>query len=58
MMTRLEHIIPILDIINENQDIGNNKFIHASTTKGVMMSDLGNPYWMKYYVMSRRIIKN
>ncbi len=38
--------------------IGNNKFIHASTTKGVMMSDLGNPYWKKYYVMSRRIIQN
>jgi len=36
--------------------IGNNKFIHASTTKGVMMSDLDNPYWKKYYVMSRRII--
>ncbi|MBU8849007.1 MAG: C40 family peptidase [Desulfobacterales bacterium] len=38
--------------------IGNNKFIHASTSNGVMMSDLGNPYWEKYYVMSRRIIKN
>ncbi len=38
--------------------IGNNKFIHASTTKGVMMSNLGNPYWEKYYVMSRRIIQN
>jgi len=38
--------------------IGNNKFIHASTTKGVMMSDLSNPYWIKHYVMSRRIIKN
>jgi cell wall-associated NlpC family hydrolase len=38
--------------------IGNNQFIHASTTKGVMMSDLSNPYWKKYYIMSRRIIKN
>lgn len=38
--------------------IGNNKFIHASTSNGVIMSDLGNPYWEKYYVMSRRIIKN
>ena len=38
--------------------IGNNKFIHASTTKGVMMSDLSNPYWIKHYVMSRRILKN
>ncbi|WP_299977534.1 NlpC/P60 family protein [Desulfobacula sp.] len=38
--------------------IGKNKFIHASTSKGVIMSDLGNPYWKKHYVMSRRIIKN
>ncbi|MCP4764067.1 MAG: hypothetical protein GY870_20000 [archaeon] len=38
--------------------MGNDKFIHASTTKGVMMSDLGNPYWKKNYVMSRRILKN
>lgn len=37
---------------------GNNKFIHVSTTNGVMMSDLGNPYWIKHYIMSRRIIKN
>jgi len=37
---------------------GNNKFIHASTTKGVVMSDLANPYWKKHYLMSRRIIKN
>jgi cell wall-associated NlpC family hydrolase len=38
--------------------IGNNKFIHASTTKGVMMSDLDNSYWKNHYIMSRRIIKN
>jgi len=38
--------------------IGNNKFIHASTSKGVMMSDLSDPYWEKHYVMSRRIMKN
>jgi cell wall-associated NlpC family hydrolase len=37
--------------------VGDNKFIHASTTKGVMMSDLNNPYWLKYYLMSRRIIQ-
>ena len=36
--------------------VGDNKFIHASTTKGVMMSDLNNPYWLKCYLMSRRII--
>ena len=37
--------------------VGDNKFIHASTTKGVMMSDLNNPYWLKCYLMSRRIIQ-
>ncbi|MCK5542920.1 MAG: C40 family peptidase [Desulfobacterales bacterium] len=37
--------------------VGDNKFIHASTSKGVMMSDLNNPYWLKCYYMSRRIIK-
>ncbi len=38
--------------------VGNNKFIHASTTKGVIISDLDNPYWKKHYLKSRRIIKN
>ncbi len=37
--------------------VGDNKFIHASTTRGVMMSDLNNPYWLKYYLMSRRVIR-
>ncbi|MBW2607393.1 MAG: C40 family peptidase [Deltaproteobacteria bacterium] len=37
--------------------VGDNKFIHASTSKGVMMSDLNNPYWLKYYLISRRIIE-
>jgi len=37
--------------------VGDNKFIHASTSKGVMMSDLKNPYWLKYYLISRRIIR-
>ncbi len=36
--------------------VGDNKFIHASTSKGVMMSDLDNPYWRKCYWMSRRVI--
>lgn len=36
--------------------VGENKFIHASTTKGVMMSDLDNPYWLKAYYMSRRVM--
>jgi cell wall-associated NlpC family hydrolase len=30
-------------------------FMHASTTKGVMISSLENPYWKKNYWMSRRV---
>ncbi len=36
--------------------VGNNKFVHASSSKGIMMSDLDNPYWKKHYKMSRRIL--
>ncbi len=28
----------------------NNKFVHSSTTKGVMISDLNEPYFKKYYL--------
>ncbi len=34
--------------------IGNNEFIHASTSRGVTKSNLSNPYWQKTYWMSRR----
>lgn len=33
----------------------NNKFLHASTKKGVMISDLNEPYFKKTYVSSGRI---
>ncbi len=32
-----------------------NKFVHASTHKGVIISDLGEPYYKKYYCGSGRI---
>jgi cell wall-associated NlpC family hydrolase len=32
-------------------------FIHASTSKGVTISSLDNPYWNKVYWMSRRVIR-
>ncbi|NNK85429.1 MAG: hypothetical protein HKO91_07760 [Desulfobacterales bacterium] len=35
--------------------IGDNKFIHASKSKGVSMTDLNNSYWEKCYYSSRRI---
>lgn len=36
--------------------VGNNQFIHASKSKGVVLSRLNNPYWKKVYVKSVRII--
>ena len=35
--------------------VGGNKFIHASKSKGVTMTDLNNSYWIKYYYSSRRL---
>ncbi|MBS1647615.1 MAG: C40 family peptidase [Bacteroidetes bacterium] len=35
--------------------IGNNKFIHASTKKGVMVSDLSEPYYKKYFYKAGRV---
>jgi cell wall-associated NlpC family hydrolase len=33
----------------------NNKFVHASTKKGVMISDMNEPYFKKAYVTSGRV---
>lgn len=38
--------------------VGNQHFIHASTSRGVMKSNLGNPYWRKHYWKSTRLIAN
>ncbi len=35
---------------------GGNKFIHVSTKRGVMMSDLNNVYWANAYWQSRRLV--
>lgn len=32
-----------------------NKFIHASTSRGVMVSQLDNPYWGKYWIVGGRV---
>lgn len=36
--------------------IGSGKFIHASTSRGVMQSNLDSIYWKKHYWMAKRIL--
>ncbi|WP_428459018.1 NlpC/P60 family protein [Photobacterium makurazakiensis] len=35
--------------------VGESRFLHASTSQGVMISSLQNPYWRSVYWQSRRI---
>ena len=35
--------------------LGDDKFAHASTSKGVIISDLNSPYYRKYFVKAGRI---
>jgi cell wall-associated NlpC family hydrolase len=35
--------------------IENNKFLHASSSQGVMISDLDDAYWSRHYWQARRI---
>ncbi|KGQ70806.1 hypothetical protein A1D23_12325 [Chelonobacter oris] len=36
--------------------IGDNRFIHASTSKGVTTNSLSESYWARNYTQSRRVI--
>lgn len=36
--------------------MGNNKFMHASSSQGVTISSLDESYWAKTYTQSRRIL--
>lgn len=36
--------------------MGNNKFAHASSSKGVMISDLDEAYWRRYYYKGGRLL--
>jgi len=36
--------------------LGQNEFLHASTSRGVMISRLDNIYWNERYLQSRRIV--
>lgn len=35
--------------------LGNNKFAHASLSKGVIISDLNHPYYKRYFVKGGRV---
>ena len=35
--------------------LANDRFVHASTSSGVMISDLNEAYWKKYYAGGGRI---
>jgi cell wall-associated NlpC family hydrolase len=38
--------------------MGNDEFMHSSTSKGIIKSSLNNQYWKKKYRYARRILKN
>lgn len=36
----------------------NNKFVHASLTQGITISDLTDPYWHRFYVCGGEVAEN
>lgn len=48
---RVNHVGLVVNKTNKTID-----FIHSSTSQGVMISSINNPYWKKNYVKSRRVI--
>ncbi|PWV83127.1 C40 family peptidase [Halomonas sp. A11-A] len=37
--------------------LGEGRFLHASTSRGVMISELDNRYWQRYYWQARRTLE-
>lgn len=37
--------------------VGDGHFLHASTSRGVIISELDNTYWQRYYWQSRRTLE-
>jgi lipoprotein Spr len=38
--------------------LGDNKFAHASSSRGVMISNLNEPYWRRYYYKGGRLLQS
>lgn len=36
--------------------LGDNNFIHASSSKGVTMSNLNSPYWYERFEVAKRVV--
>jgi len=55
----MEGDLVFFDISSKNSHVGiylaNGKFVHASSSKGVMISDLSESYWTKYWGRGARI---
>lgn len=49
---RINHV----GIVTDSSNINDIKFIHASTSKGVMEAGMGLDYWVKAYMTGRRVV--
>lgn len=49
--SKINHVGLVVHRTNKTID-----FIHSSSSQGVMISSINNPYWRKHYVKSRRVI--
>lgn len=50
--TKVSHV----GIVHDIGEDGEIKFIHASTSKGVMISSLNEKYWNKAFLFARRVL--
>ena len=50
---RISHV----GIVQEITENGEEKFIHAATSKGVMISSLSDSYWAPKYRFAKRVLK-